>query len=486
MNQINRRKLLQAGLVASFPDVASNVGEASTRTSDLTSLTLESASQALRKRALSPVELTKACLDRIERLNPTLNAFAVVTAEQALAEARTHEKEIHAGKWRGPLHGIPIGVKDNIDVANVPTSEALRMLRDRIPQEDSEVVRRLRAAGAILLGKHNMHEIAFGYTSAVSCFGPVHNPWSRNFIAGGSSGGSAAAVAGGLCFGAVATDAGGSIRLPSAYSGVVGLKPTYGLVSIRGGGGWWSINHIGPIARTVADAALLLQYMAGYDEQESTSVRAPATDYVRALRARTGSLRMGVPRAVFFEDLPAGTERAVADAIAVLRRLTGEVREVRLPKLASAGTAYGEVAALHGPRFEKTPEVFHPAIRKNLERAIKFSAAEYIRNRREIDQLRRNSETLFPGVDLLVTPTSEIVPIPIEEALQKEPWGSGRNVSPFNKYGLPAISVPCGFSNEGLPIGLQIIGRQFREADVLTVAHAFERATEWHKRRPTI
>jgi aspartyl-tRNA(Asn)/glutamyl-tRNA(Gln) amidotransferase subunit A len=246
------------------------------------------------------------------------------------------------------------------------------------------------------------------------------------------------------------------------------------------------VNHIGPITRTVVDAALLLQHMAGYDERESTSSRAPASDYVKAARLSCRRFRVGLPRSVFYENLDVDIERAMAEAVRVIGQLVAEVRNVQLPKLTTVSTALAEVAALHGARFEKTPEAFHPAIRVNLARAVRISAAEYIRNRRELDQLRLNTDALFPDVNLLVTPTVEQNPLPIAEVLQKEPWGSNRNAGPFNKYGLPAISVPCGFSKNGLPIGMQIIGQRFRECDVLALAHAFEAATAWHTRAPVL
>jgi aspartyl-tRNA(Asn)/glutamyl-tRNA(Gln) amidotransferase subunit A len=235
---------------------------------DCTKLSIREAGELVRRKAISPVELARASLQRIERLNPTLNAFITVTAEQAMAQAHEAEAEVQRGRWRGPLHGIPVGLKDNIDTAGVRTTLASAVFKDRVPSADAEVVRRLKVAGAVLLGKQNLHEVAFGTTAAVSYFGPIHNPWQRDRIAGGSSGGSAAAVAAGLCFGAVGTDAGGSIRVPSSYCGIVGLKPTYGLVGMRGGGdaGWWSMNHVGPMCRTVADAAIMLSAIAGYTE----------------------------------------------------------------------------------------------------------------------------------------------------------------------------------------------------------------------------
>ena len=302
------------------------------RSTELTTLSIREAGDLVRRKAISPIELTRQCLQRVERLNPALNAFVTVTAEQAMAQAREAEAEVRRGKWRGPLHGIPIGLKDNIDTAGVRTTLGSAVFKDHVPSADAEVVRRLKVSGAVLLGKQNLHEVAFGTTAAVSYFGPVHNPWQLDRIAGGSSGGSAAAVAAGLCFGAVATDAGGSIRVPSAYCGIVGLKPTYGLVGMRGGGeaGWWSMNHVGPMCRSVTDAALLLSVIAGYDPRDSTSMDVPIPDYTAALRAKVSAIRLGVPRAAFYDKLDPEIEAATNKALGVLSLLTAGLREVSL------------------------------------------------------------------------------------------------------------------------------------------------------------
>ena len=393
------------------------------RSTDLTALSIGEAGDLVRRRVISPVELTRACLQRIERLNPALNAFITVTPEEALAQARAAEAEVRRGRWRGPLHGIPLGLKDNIDTAGVRTTLASAVFEDRVPSADAEVVRRLKAAGAVLLGKQNLHEVAFGTTAAVSHFGPVHNPWQHDRITGGSSGGSAAAVAAGLCFGAVATDAGGSIRVPSAYCGIVGLKPTYGLVGMRGGGeaGWWSMNHLGPMCRSVADAALLLSAIAGYDPRDSTSVEAPIPSYTAALRAKVSALRLGVPRAVFYDKLDPEIEAAIDTALGLLRRLTGGFREVSLPPISDSiapNIVLAENYAFHAPYFAKTPELYHAAIRRNLQQGSEVSTAAYIQSRRELDEARRAIGAVFSNVDLLVTPTTAVPPPTIEEAVR--------------------------------------------------------------------
>ena len=303
---------------------------------DLTGLTLREASELVRTKAVSPVELTRACLQRIERLNPSLNAFITVTAEKALAQAHAAEAEVGRGQWRGPLHGIPIALKDNIDTAGIRTTAASAVLADRIPNQDAEVVRRLKAAGAVVLGKLNMHEFAYGGSSVASYFGAVHNPWSAAHIAGGSSGGSSCALAARLCYGALGSDTGGSIRMPAAYCGIAGLKPTYGRVSIRGVIPIsWSLDHVGPMARSVADIAFLLQAIAGYDQEDPTTVDTPVPDYTAALRIDTSSMRLGVPRRVFFENLHPEIESATTEALSVLRRLTARLQDIELPAVPS-------------------------------------------------------------------------------------------------------------------------------------------------------
>src|SRR5271168_1977276 len=285
----------------------------------------------LRRREVSPVELTCKCLERIEKLNPALNAFITVTAESASAEARIAEDEIARGEWRGPLHGIPIALKDLIDTADTRTTAASALHKDRVPAEDAEVVRRLRRAVAVILGKNNLHEFAYGGSSLVSFFGDVHNPWNTGHIAGGSSGGSAAAVAAGLCYAAIGTDTAGSIREPASLCGCVGLKPTYGRVSSRGVIPLsLSLDHVGPFATTVADAAIVLQAIAGYDAADLTTPSIPVADYVSPLREGAKSLCVGVPRNIFYDDLDTEVAAAVEQALAVIKTLAAEVREVKL------------------------------------------------------------------------------------------------------------------------------------------------------------
>jgi len=444
----------------------------------------------LRRREISPVEITRVCLDRIERLNPTLNAFISVTAESALAEARAAETEIGRGEWRGPLHGVPVALKDLIDTANVRTTSGSALHEDRVPERDAEVVRRLRHAGAVIVGKNNLHEFAYGGSSLVSHFGDVHNPWDVGRIAGGSSGGSAAAVIAGLAWAAIGTDTAGSIREPAALSGCVGLKPTYGRVSSRGVIPLsTSLDHVGPMAATVADAAIVLQAIAGYDAGDTTSFDVPVADYTGALREDAKQMRVGVARDYFFDDLDPEVAAALEHALHGIATLVAEMKEVRLEVPTDRTLQAAEAYAYHAANVAASPELYQPETVRRIRSGEKVTAAEYIERRRELEAARRGIRAVFAGVDVLVTPTTPLSAPSIAELkmnpdeLRPAELKLLRNTRPFNVWGLPAISVPCGFTQSGLPIGLQIAGPHWREDLVLRLAHAYEQATAWHKRR---
>src|SRR6266850_7914773 len=334
------RKSAMAGAAGSvMPQIATRASGVLHRSVDAnpTSLSLADAAQLVRHKKISPVELTQACLSRIDKFNPRLNAFITVSAESALAAARSAEAEINRDAWKGPLHGIPVAVKDLLDTAGVRTTAGSALFKDRVPQQDAEVVRRLNAAGAVLLGKLNMHEFAFGASSAFSYFGAVRNPWNLAYSPGGSSGGSAAAVAARLCYAAIGSDTGGSIREPASYCGIVGLKPTYGRVSTAGAIPLsWSLDHLGPMTRTVTDAALLLQVIAGYDAQDPGSIDLPVPDYLAGIEASTSSLRLGIPTDYFYENLHPDLQLALPDALGVLKKLTRTQRDIA--PLAADGT----------------------------------------------------------------------------------------------------------------------------------------------------
>jgi aspartyl-tRNA(Asn)/glutamyl-tRNA(Gln) amidotransferase subunit A len=459
--------------------------------------TISELAPRLRAREISPVEVTRACLDRIEALNPALNTFITVMADSALAEARTSEAEILRGEWRGPLHGIPIALKDLIDTAGVRTTSASALHKDRVPTEDAEVVRRLRNAGAVIVGKNNLHEFAYGGSSLVSYFGDVHNPWDHARISGGSSGGSAAAVTAGLAYAAIGTDTAGSIREPAALCGCVGLKPTYGRVPSRGVTPLsFSLDHVGPLATTVADAAIVLQAIvlqaiAGYDSADLTTPNIPVADYVGALREDAKLLRVGVLREYFFDDLDPEVAAAMEHALKGIETLVAEMKEVKLDVPADRTLQAAESYAYHAENAAKSPELYQPETLRRIRSGEAITATQYIKSRRELDEARRSIAHVFADVDLLVTPT---MPMPAPaiadlranpEALRPAELKLLRNTRPFNVWGLPAISIPCGFTPSGLPIGLQIAGPPWREDLVLRLAHAYERSTAWHKRKLT-
>ncbi len=466
----------------------------------LSALSLAETSQLVHSKRISPVELTKACLDRIEQLNHKLNVFITVTADSALAEAREAEAEIQRGHWRGPLHGIPIALKDLVDTAGVRTTAASGLFKDRVPSQDAEVVRRLKAAGAVLLGKLNMHEFAYGGSSVISYFGPVRNPWAPDFSAGGSSAGSAAAVAAELCYGAIGSDTGGSIRQPAGYCGIVGLKPTYGRVSTRGAIPLsCSLDHLGPMTRTVKDAALMLQAIAGYDPEDTASTDTPVADYAGTIAATTSSLRLGIPRPYFYEGLHPEIQAAMDVALSVLRKLTASQRDIGTlasnDAYSSILDAYrpvlaAEAFAYHQEYVAKTPELYHAETLKRIRSGAEVGTAAYIHARRQLDQIRRSAPKVFDTVDLLITPTAPVPPFTISEllgdldTLRTKELLMLRNTRPFNALGLPTISVPCGFTRAGLPMGMQITGPPGGEATVLRLAYAYEQETDWHNRHP--
>jgi aspartyl-tRNA(Asn)/glutamyl-tRNA(Gln) amidotransferase subunit A len=504
-DSVSRRsflKIASAGLALSWRvDAVTQTSSKATTTNahvaagsspnDLAKFTIREAADLIREKKVSPVELTKACLARIDTANPTLNCFITVTADAALQQARDAEAEIMRGKRRGPLHGIPIALKDLFDTAGVKTTAGSGVFKDRVPIEDAEVVRRLKAAGAVLLGKTNMQEFAFGGTSLISYFGAVRNPWNLGYIAGGSSGGSAAALAADLCYGALGSDTAGSVRLPASHCGIVGLKPTYGLVSIRGVIPLsWSLDHVGPMARTVADTALLLQVIAGYDEQDTASAKMTVPDYSQGLEAKTSSLRIGVPRDFFFADLDPEIAAAMKEALSVLEKLTAGLKDValRADKMESLRDVVraAEAYAYHREYIAKTPELYQPLILKRIEAGARITTPEYIQGRRELAEIRRKAEKWIEGVDLLVTPTLPITTAAVSDPHADDILPTVRNTSPFDVNGWPAISVPCGFTSKGLPMGLQIIGHNGGEATVFQLAHAYEQTTEWHKRRPPV
>ncbi len=516
---MNRRKFLLAGAAVAASPLKSSVVDAeemgwqagpatvSPEGTPLWDISLTEASARIRAKTVTSRQLTEACLDRIAIYNPKVNAYITVLREQSLAQADALDKEAAAGHFRGPLHGIPVALKDNIDTGGIRTTAGSQVFDDRVPTEDAEVVKRLKAAGVVLLGKTNLHEFANGHTSASTYFRPVRNPWALDRNPAGSSGGSAAAVISGMAFGALGTDTGGSVRMPAAYCSMVGLKATYGLVSIRGIVPLtYSLDHCGPMTRTVEDAALMLNAMTGYDRLDVGSVEHPAEDYVVGMRkVKVSGLRIGVPRAPYFDFLDPEVEAAVNAAIAKIATMTSGVHDMYLPATAgfSALSLGAEREAYHLELFRRNSGRYSMSVRASLEGAQKSmndttnepcseKVVDYVLSNWDLIRMRRTIDDSFTECDLVVLPTMRLLPKTINEVLAREEKPEPRepetdtNTSPFNLYGIPAISIPCGFSASGLPIGLMIAGPRFHEARVLALAAAYERATDWHTRRPKL
>jgi aspartyl-tRNA(Asn)/glutamyl-tRNA(Gln) amidotransferase subunit A len=444
-------------------------------------LTLLDAAEQIHDSKLSPVELTRECLDRIERLNPTLNAFITVTADLALDAARRAEAEIVAGNYRGPLHGIPIGLKDLFDTAGVLTTAASNQYRSRIPAQDAEAVRRLKQGGAVILGKLNMHEFAFGMSGVVSAFGPAKNPWNPERITGGSSSGSAAAVAAGMCVATLGSDTSGSGRCPPALCGIVGHRPSANLISVKGVVPLCSsFDTVSPITSTVADAATLLDLLSG------------TSNFASLLGEDVAQLRVGIARAHFFDDLHPEVASCMGEALNVVRKLASETKDIEVPRDAFRTIFDAEIYEFHESMATRTPELYQPLTLFRVQKTAGISATDYIRECRRLKQFRADAERIFEQVDVVITPT---VPAPAPKLADLEALAIPdvrpfemkyllRNTAPFSSLFWPSISVPCGFSSDGLPIGLQISARPDADSTVLRLAHAYEHATEWHKRRP--
>ncbi len=478
---------------------------AADRPDDLTSMTLLEASTRIRNRTVTSTQLTNALLARIGVYDPKLNCYVTLMAAEALKQAAQLDEESRAGKFRSPLHGIPIALKDNIDTAGIRTTAASPMFRTRVPTEDAEVVTRLRASGAVLLGKVNLHEFALGCTGDVSYFGPARNPWNLALITGGSSSGSGAAVAADLCYGALGTDTGGSIRVPSSWCGVVGIKPTTGLVSIRGIIPCLaSLDHCGPMARTVEDVALMLTELAGYDNQDIFSVEAPKQDYFKLMQQPVSGFRLGAP-VEYYDHLEPEVAEIVAAAVAVLAGLTrGVTSHAPLPAMPEGENffnAIGDTAAYHEPLIKQSGMNYMPPTLGDMKSILTPATASDSSNAHHtLAGIRRQIDAAFKEIDLVVMPTTTSLPKPLKDSLKVEmsdrkptkaydffdPTSGCYNTAPFDVYGVPALSLPCGFSRGGLPVGLMIAGPHFSEGKVLALAYAFQRATDWHKRKPEL
>ncbi|MCC7105209.1 MAG: amidase [Chloroflexi bacterium] len=456
-------------------------------------------SELIRTRQVSPVEVTEAALGRIEALDGRLRAFITVLADQARQEASLAEREIVAGRWRGPLHGVPIGLKDLYSTRGIRTTAASLVYRDIVPEYDSAVTERLQAAGSVLLGKTNMTEIAYGPSDWFhEEFGLARNPWGLDRFPGGSSTGSGIAVATGMTYMAMGSDTGGSIRNPASFCGVSGLKPTYGLVSCYGAyPSSWTLDHMGPLARSAEDCAISLQALAGYDPRDPNSADHPVPDYRATINDGVGGLRVGIMRTHFFQSLEPAVEQAVLGAVETLRSLGASVSEVDVPGLVEDSNAAfrfvvtAEASAFHRPHLPQDAEGYVPDIREKLLGGLEIPAVDYIAALEARRRLGDNLERVFDQVDLLVAPTRDTLPPRQADngnILDRFPYaveGRPSLTIPFNVGGQPAISIPCGFE-AGLPIGVQFVGRRFDDAGVLRAAHAYQQATDWHLRRPEI
>ena len=466
---------------------------------DLAYLSIADLSRRLAARELSPVEVTRAALERCERLEPLLNAFITLLPESALDAARQAEAEIQRGEHRGPLHGVPLGIKDLFWIRGVRTTAASKILADFVPREDAAVVERLRAAGAIILGKTNMVELAYGPTDYYQPeYGPTRNPWDLGRFPGGSSTGSGAAAAAGVVAGAMGSDTGGSIRNPASFCGISGLKPTYGLVSTYGAVALSpTLDHMGPLARSAEDCTLILQVIAGHDPRDPNSARVDPPDYAAALTADVRGLRLGFPRPFFLEDdVQPAIRDAVEAAAATFGQLGLEVGPLDLPHLPEDAQAAmtilrAEASAYHRPSIEQRASDFLPDIRQKLQDGLHIPAVDYIDALEARRRLRRTLDAALQRVDAIVTPTRDTTaPRMAEDGKTLDTFphilaGRATPTIPFNAAGLPAISIPCGFDDQGLPIGLQIAGRAFDDATVLRLAHAYQQATDYHTHRPT-
>ena len=469
---------------------------------ELLSSTISELAPRIRAGEISPVELTQAALERAQEMQPTLNSFITLLADQALAQAHEEAAAIGRGEYKGPLQGIPIGLKDNLATAGILTTLGTKVLSDNVPDEDAEVVRRCREAGAVILGKENMEEFAAGATSNNPHFGPVRNPWGTEHIPGGSSGGGGANVAAEVTFASLGTDLGGSVRLPGAFCGVVGLKQTFGRVSQRGllvtsfNG-----DHIGPMTRSVADSAILLQAMAGHDPLDPSTVPVPVPDYSASIGRGVQGLRLGVPSNYYFEDLEPEVEDAVRRAIAALEELGAVSVPVELPMMKYIGAvrlaAMSDSIVTHGPYLRANRDDYGPDVLYRTLGGQFVLGHHYSKAMKAQRLIQEEYARVLQGVDLLVMPTTPLCAPRIDAAYVEHSGethrvrgaGSGlvsRNTSPFNSTGHPAITLPCGLNRDGLPIGFQMVASGFREDLLFQAASAYETVSPSQGRRPPV
>ena len=455
----------------------------------------------LKSRQVSPVELTQTYLDRIERFNEKLRSFITVTGDQALESARTAEKEITLGRYLGPLHGIPIGLKDQFDTEGIRTTHGSSIYSENVPERDCTVVTRLKTAGALILGKLNMTEFAFGDTRNYP-HGTPKNPWDLTRYPGGSSAGSGSSVVAGLCSASLGEDTGGSVRIPASMCGIVGIRPTFGRISRYGVFPMcWSMDIPGPMTRTVKDCALLLGVLAGHDPNDQLSSKQPVPDYTGDIDKGIEGLRIGyLKEQISNKDVDPEVRQAIEKALEVMESLGAQVTEVSIPLLSLAGPIYvaicdSDAADVHGALLRERGDEYDAGVRTRLAAASLVPAVFYHKAQRARELLRRQMSAALDKVDALVSPTMANQTPTIEEAtkrfssedhVRERVFGSRANTTPYNLSGFPAVSIPCGFTESGLPIGLQLGGRPFDEVMLFRVAAAYERATDWHTLRPSL
>lgn len=468
----------------------------------LHTLTIAELAPKIKAREISPVELTEAALAQAERLQPTLNTFITILYDQARRQAREQEAALMRGEYRGPLHGIPIGIKDNIATAGIRSTVGSKVLAQHVPQEDAYVVSRCQEAGAIIIGKENLEEFAAGSTSNNLHYGAVHNPWNLDHIPGGSSGGGGANVAACVTFASLGTDLGGSVRGPANFCGVVGMKQTFGRVSQRGlMVTSFNGDHIGPLTRSVRDSALMLQVIAGYDPLDPSTVPVPVPDFSATLGQDLRGLKMGIPVNYYFDVIDAEVEATVRQAIAALQKLGVEAREVALPSMQYAGAlriaAMVDSIVTHEPYLATHRNDYGPTVLYRTLAGQFVLGRDYSKALKVQRLIKEEYARVLQQVDFLVTPSSPVVAWRIDAdtvTLGGENYpvrgpGAGmtaRCTSPSNATGLPAMSIPCGFTSAGLPVGLQLIGRPFEEALLFQVAHGYEAVSPTRHRRPPV
>ncbi|MBB6735400.1 amidase [Cohnella zeiphila] len=457
---------------------------------ELTYATIHELSGRIRSREISPVELAEQAVARIEQVNPSLNAFVTVTAELAMEQAKQAEQELMKGNYKGPLHGIPIVHKDLYYTKGIRTTASSKILKDFVPDYDSTAVAKLAEAGTVLLGKVQTHEFASGTTTNSVHFGPCRNPWNLERVPGGSSGGTGAAVASGIAYMGTGSDTGGSIRIPAACCGVVGMKPTYGRVSRYGivpmG---WSLDHAGPLTRSVLDASLSLDAMSGFDPKDESTVNLPAPGLKMEYAESLKGVRIGIPTRYYYDNVEADVLTAVQAAIAKFKELGAEVVEVELSKIGYARSAasailMGELVAYHEPWLESRPEDYGADVRMMLESGRNLPASTYLQAQRARHLVVQDFLDALSGVDVLLTPATPLT-APTAEDFSRT-LRLAEFTMPTNLTGLPSLSMPCGFSPEGMPVNLQLIGRPFDEATVLGIGYGYECNTEWHLRHPEL